>query len=152
MLRSFGLVTPYGNTDLGQHWLRQWLIAWQHLAITWTNVDLSSVEFSGIHVTTILLVALKVSIHEMSWKIISLKSQPHLPGANELGKMSLKLSSAGYQISLKRDPRWNISNHNTNLVIIHVTIKCPLIVWLSAVKQQVTTCTNIDPALGHHMI
>ena len=80
----WGLVTPYGNRDLGQHWPRQWLVAWWHQAITWTNVDLSSVEFCGIHLTTILLVAFKASIHEMSSKIIFLKLQPHLPGANEL--------------------------------------------------------------------
>ena len=49
-------------------------------------VDLSSVEFCGIHLTTILLLALKVSIHEMSSKITFLKLQPHLPGANELKK------------------------------------------------------------------
>ena len=78
------LVTPYGNKDLRQHWLRQWLDAWRHQAITWTNADLSSVEFCGIHLTTILLVALKVSIPEMGSKIIFLKLQPHLPGANEL--------------------------------------------------------------------
>ena len=42
MLTHWGLVTPYGDVDLGQHWLRQWLVAWRHQAITWTNVDLSS--------------------------------------------------------------------------------------------------------------
>ena len=30
------------------------MIAWQHKAITWTNFDLSLVEFCGIHLTTIL--------------------------------------------------------------------------------------------------
>ena len=35
----WGLVTPYGDVDLGQHWLRYWLVAWRHQAITWTNVD-----------------------------------------------------------------------------------------------------------------
>ena len=33
------------NIDLGQHWLAYWLVAWQHQAITWTNVDLSSEIF-----------------------------------------------------------------------------------------------------------
>ena len=32
-----GQVTPYGNIDLGQQWFRQWLVAWQHQAITLTN-------------------------------------------------------------------------------------------------------------------
>ena len=33
------LVASYGYTDLGQHWLRYWLVAWRHQAITWTSVD-----------------------------------------------------------------------------------------------------------------
>ena len=36
-----GLVTPFGDIDLGQHWLREWLGAWRHQAITQTKVDLS---------------------------------------------------------------------------------------------------------------
>ena len=32
-----GQVMPYSNIDRGQHWLRQWLVAWWHQAITWTN-------------------------------------------------------------------------------------------------------------------
>ena len=40
-LTHCGLSTPYGDIELGQHWLRQWLVAWRHQAITWTNVDLS---------------------------------------------------------------------------------------------------------------
>ena len=39
------LMTTYGGIDLGQHWL----VAWQHQAITWTNVDFSLVRFYGIH-------------------------------------------------------------------------------------------------------
>ena len=39
-LTHCGIVTPYGYLNLGQHWLRQWLIAWRHQVIIWTNVDL----------------------------------------------------------------------------------------------------------------
>ena len=40
-LTHCGLVTPYGDINLWQHWLRQWLAAWRHQAIAWTfNVDL----------------------------------------------------------------------------------------------------------------
>ena len=31
-LTDYGLVTPYGNTEVGQHWLQ---------AITWISVDLT---------------------------------------------------------------------------------------------------------------
>ena len=43
------LATPYGDIDLGQHWLRWWLVAWWHQAIAWTNVGLPSVGFCVIH-------------------------------------------------------------------------------------------------------
>ena len=35
-----GLATPLGDICLGQYCLRQWLVAWWHQAIAWTNVDL----------------------------------------------------------------------------------------------------------------
>ena len=40
-LACWGLVMPYGDTALGQHWFKQWLVVWWPQAITWTNVDLS---------------------------------------------------------------------------------------------------------------
>ena len=33
-LTHWGLVAPYGVGDLGQHWFRQWFVAWRHQAIT----------------------------------------------------------------------------------------------------------------------
>ena len=48
-LTHCGLMTPYGDMDLGQHWLGKWLFAWRHQVITWTRVDLSSVMFRGVH-------------------------------------------------------------------------------------------------------
>ena len=44
---------PYGDTDLGQHWLRWWFVAWRHQAITSTSVDLSSVRSSDIQLKAI---------------------------------------------------------------------------------------------------
>ena len=52
-LTHWSLVTIYGDRDLGQHWLRYWLVAWRHQAITWTNVDLLSITSSGIHLRAI---------------------------------------------------------------------------------------------------
>ena len=37
-LTDYSLVTPYGNMELGQHWLRQWFVAWRLEAITWTRL------------------------------------------------------------------------------------------------------------------
>ena len=39
VLTHCGLGTPYGDIDLGQLWLRWWLVAWWHQTFTWTNVD-----------------------------------------------------------------------------------------------------------------
>ena len=39
--------------DLCQHWFRQWLVAWWHQAISWTNVDLSSLRSSDVHLRAI---------------------------------------------------------------------------------------------------
>ena len=75
---------PYGDIDLGQHWFRQWLAAWRHQAITWTNVDLPSARSIGIHLSTILQEILQLSITKISWKITFLKFLWNLPGANEL--------------------------------------------------------------------
>ena len=73
-LTHCGLVTPYGNRDLGQHWLRWWFVAWRHQAITRTNVDLSSVTSKDIH------------LEEISWEM----SQPSIAKMN-LITMKLKL-------------------------------------------------------------
>ena len=44
----YDLVTRYGDIDLDQHSLRQWLVAWRLQVITWTNIDLASVRHSDI--------------------------------------------------------------------------------------------------------
>ena len=41
------------NTKLGQHWFRQWLVAWGHQAKTWTNADLSSMRSSNNHINSL---------------------------------------------------------------------------------------------------
>ena len=43
-LTHWGIVTLYGDMDLGQYW---------HQAITWTNVDLPPVKSNNIHLRAI---------------------------------------------------------------------------------------------------
>ena len=74
---------PYGDIDLGQHWLRYWHVAWCH-AITWTNADLSSRVFSGIHLRTILQTKLMNLICNMCFELTLLRLLPLLPDTNEL--------------------------------------------------------------------
>ena len=57
---------PYGDIDLGQHWLRLWLVAWRQQAITWANVDFSSVKFCGMHMKAILQELLMNSVCSMN--------------------------------------------------------------------------------------
>ena len=75
------LVTPYRDTNLKQHWLRYWLIAWWHQANSWTNVDLPSMKSSEIHFR---LMPTLMSIPKLCFKFTHLRSQPHLPEDNEL--------------------------------------------------------------------
>ena len=67
------LVTPYGDRDLGQQWLRLWLVAWRHQAITWTNVDWSSVKSSDIHIRAISQEMPQSSISKIHLKITYIK-------------------------------------------------------------------------------
>ena len=84
LLTHCDLVMPYGDIDLGQHWLRWWLGPVRHQSITWTNVDLSSVRFSGIHLRAISQKIHQPLISELVWKLTYLKFRSNLPGTNEL--------------------------------------------------------------------
>ena len=77
-------MTTYGDTDLGQHWPRQWLVAWWHQAITWTNVALLSVRSSDIHLGAISQKIHQPPITKINLKVNYLNLYPNLPGANEL--------------------------------------------------------------------
>ena len=74
-----GPVMPYGDKDLGQHWLRWWHVAWWHQAITWTNVDWSSVNSSAIHIWAILQEMPQPSITKIHLKITYLKFHSKIP-------------------------------------------------------------------------
>ena len=53
VLTHSDLVMRYGINDLSVNWLRLWLVAWRYQAISWTNVDLSFMEYCDIHLQTI---------------------------------------------------------------------------------------------------
>ena len=84
ILTHWGLVMPYGYRDLGQHWLRWWLVAWWHQAITWTNVDWSSLKSSDTHNRAISQEMPQPSITKICLIITYLKFHSNFPGANEL--------------------------------------------------------------------
>ena len=57
------------DAELGQQWLRQWLVAWWNQAITWTNDDLSSVRSSGTHLRALSSEYLKIQINQTKLKL-----------------------------------------------------------------------------------
>ena len=90
-LTHWGLVTSYGDRDLGQHWLRWWLVAWRHQAITWTNMDLSSAKSSDILPMATLQEIPQPSITKCGFKMSSLKFNSNPPRANGLTSTSLAI-------------------------------------------------------------
>ena len=77
----YGFVMPFGNMDLDQHWLRQWLVAWRHQAIIWTNVDYPSQKFCDIYLRASLQWVPKLLFCMVCLKSILLKLLPHPPGS-----------------------------------------------------------------------
>ena len=69
------LVTPYASIDLGQLWLRLWLVVSLHQALTWINVAFSSIAFRDIHLRTssheVLMNFIHNFIHSVCLKIIN---------------------------------------------------------------------------------
>ena len=83
-LTRCGLTPPYGNINLGQNWLRLWLVAWRNQPITWTNVDFLFVGVLWRTPQTISHPIPKLLFCSTILTYILLKSLSHLPGANKL--------------------------------------------------------------------
>ena len=77
-LTHCGLVTADGDRYLDQHWLRQ------SLAITWTNVDRSTVKSIGIHLRAISQKIPQPAIIKISLNINYLNFHSNPPCSNEL--------------------------------------------------------------------
>ena len=77
-------VMPYDNIGLGQHSHRQWLGAWWHQAITWSNVDSSSIRPRNINLRAISKEIPQLSTTIISLKIIYVNFDSNPPGANGL--------------------------------------------------------------------
>ena len=80
ILTRCGLVTPYGDIDLDQHWLWQCLDALWHQTIAWTIVDFSLVRFWGIRLRTLSQRLPKLIHCVMSLKVTLSKLLLHFPG------------------------------------------------------------------------
>ena len=72
-LSHFGPVMTYYDIDLGQHWLRYWLVAWWHQALAKTNVDLSWLVLWNLSKTNFVKGALDFSSQNEFEKIKPVK-------------------------------------------------------------------------------
>ena len=88
-LPHYGLVAPYGETDLGQHWLRASCSKAPptHQAITWTML-IDSKAFCDDYLRAISQEVFMNLIRNMGSEITHLKLLPHLAGANEWNEQS----------------------------------------------------------------
>ena len=85
VLTHYGIVMPYGDIDLGQHWLWSWLDAWWHQAITYylNQCWLIIKVVVGFHLGAKPQEVFKIFIHKITLKITPPKLQQN-PGAMEL--------------------------------------------------------------------
>ena len=99
-----------GHMELGQHWLRWWLVAWRYQAITWANVDLSSVRSLGIHLRSLSLDRCEEPINKTRLKIALLKSRsPRAQWVNiccQYGRPGVMFPLRICQVSLKTKWEW----------------------------------------------
>ena len=84
-LTHWGIMTHYGDIDLGQHWPRLRLVVSRQKSITWTNIDLLSVRSSDIPLRAISQEIPQPSTTKISLKITYQTFYSNLPGpgANE---------------------------------------------------------------------
>ena len=82
---SLWLSNTDGDIHLAQQYFRQWPFASHHQGITWTSVDLLSVRSSNFLMGAISQEIPRATFAKISLKIIILKCNLNLPGANELG-------------------------------------------------------------------
>ena len=118
-LTHCGLMTPYGDRDVGLHWLRKWLVAWRHQAITWTNVDLPSVRSIGIHLSIISQEILQPSITKISWKIaFKFPTGFGKPGKIKFSGKSWNFEKSSKVMELRKSHTDKLSHSIRNLALI----------------------------------
>ena len=81
-----GLVMPYGDIDLGQHWLRQWLVAWCTKPLPKPILIYHITEVQWHSSGGILLEISQALISKIGLNITYIKFHPNLPGLNELSR------------------------------------------------------------------
>ena len=133
-LTHCGRVMPYSDTDLDQHWLKylKWLVAWWHQAITWTNLGLSSVSPSDIHLKAISQEIYTSAIKHFGLKITYLrfhsKLKNYLSGISfksptyKCSKISQELAHhfEWWYMVYESGTEWNADEHIYVYIYIHL--------------------------------
>ena len=96
----------YGVIGLSQHWLRWWLVAWQHRAITWITVNLTPRVLYKIRTRTLSEELLMNLIRNIFSGFTRLELLPHLPGANELMLTERLIRTLTVIAPHTRAPQW----------------------------------------------
>ena len=102
-LSHCALVMQYNDIDLGQHWLRYWLVGWWHQAITWNNVGFPSLRCC-IHLRAISQWVAMLLFCVMILKVICFQLLPHSPESNELNNTELQIALVVLRPEYSRDP------------------------------------------------
>ena len=127
--------------------------AWWHQAITWTNVDLSSVRSSDIHLRASSQEIPQPSITKINWKIKYLKCHSNFSGVNELRILNVKAQqyqpfTLWSELSRRPSSTWFIINGIYFVVIFSwlfsVNSSPPMCQWSRSSLVQVMAC----PLLG----
>ena len=80
LFNSLWLSDAIRRSNLGQHWIRLWLVAWRHQPISRISIDLSSVRSCAIYQKAIALEMLMKMVPKLHLKTVLIKSKPHPKG------------------------------------------------------------------------
>ena len=131
---KYVILTHCGVINLGQHWFRWWLAAWRHQAITWTNVDLSSVRSCGINL----------------WADFQRNAQDIYPW-HEFENCKLNITAAAPRVrvgwGLRAMHQWQISYRSSKKASYRAPFR-----WLIARLQYFKCLSNGDTAVLHDAI
>ena len=105
----------HGDIDLGEHWLRQWLAAWWHQTITWTNFSLAI--FVAIHHTVFHSISWLVTGHcHDALNVVDMQILSYSPKKLKLVSASPTFMSSSYVFIYKTEVAFNRRNQTTHLI------------------------------------
>ena len=130
---------PYVDMELGQHWLRWWLV-WQNQAIIWTNLDSSCLGFCRVHLRAISQEVHTNLIGIMNKKNCTFKNTATFPRGMSLFKTILLNVTDGnnHHIDVRSKELLPLSCCNWSVNIscycsaLWITLCLPISSWLNA--------------------